>query len=87
MVKLVLIIGGAIVVLILLFNILKYMWDNSRNGIIGKAYNPPEILPSICEIQEQIVKNGGAIIVDGKLSPKMEEEWNKIVKVDDTNTR
>jgi len=84
--KFVLIIGGIILILTMLFNIAKDMWDNSRYGIIGKAYKRPKTLPSIDEIQERIIKKGGTIIVDGKLSPKMEEEWNKIVETTETNT-
>jgi len=86
MVKLVLIIGGISLVLIMLFHIAKDIWDYSRYGKNGKTYNRPKILPSIDEMQELIIKKGGTIIVDGKLSPKMEEEWNKIVETIETNT-
>lgn len=83
--KLVLLIGGIIAVLVVLSHILQEKWDNSPNGIVGKAYNPPNILPSIEEVQERILRSGGAVTVDGKFSPQMEEEWNKVAKANDIN--
>jgi len=69
---------GLFVLLGLLYIGLQDIHANARKRAFKSWDEEDEKLPTIKDIQKQIVEMGGDICVNGRLSSEMEEVWNEL---------
>lgn len=72
------IVWGLFLILCLFSFALSDIQDRKRKNAIASWHDSDKGIPTIKDIQKQLVEMGSDICIDGKLSSEMEHVWNEL---------